>query len=606
VLALLAARDFDWQKASASTDLENLKGITYRSGSAIRVNPDRQLFLAHRKEKDFLDRYPSPYLNGLLDTPTLGILTARGCNQHCIYCNCALISKRTITTHSIHRVIAELDYLAGKIDPDTHQVVDIYDDTFTLLPGRALEICRRIIEHKIKLPLACSTRCDKVNEELLEAMKEAGFRSIAFSLESAVPRLLRLIGKVHPPYTPGDPLLEKEQAFIEKFKKSSAYAKKLGIPGVTASIMIGLPGETPEEGRHTVALIRSLGDNLDSYAHNTFQILPGTPVFFNHESYGMKRIVLDNRIHSITVHNYDTGRIEPAPRSHLQEAALRRCRFSIKALALSPSPGQAAGFFSKLILRADTITPHLVAWMQENLPINGSLIQVYSSLDKARQHHENNRQNLYKYISPTLFHPAFYQGRNSLGSITLTLLPMPLSAKPLGFEIQLANMRTGLQSPHPPTDPSHLIYLEEEREDALELHGLLARLRDREDPVQELFRAPPLPYLSSLCRWEREVPNCRSRETVMVDAHDKVRTCWNGTPIGKVGMAFEELWERLEALHQAAEKERDCPGCPQQAECARCLFPHPLSTREYCNLQRSGKTLESAQLLRIFDAFKEL
>jgi radical SAM superfamily enzyme YgiQ (UPF0313 family) len=606
LLAVLTDMNFHWEKAAASTALEKIKGITYRADNLIRDNPGRDLLLIHRWVRDFLDRYPSPYRSGLLDSPGLGILTARGCNQHCTYCNCTVISKRVIATHSTDRVIAELDYISKKIAANTEEVLDIFDDAFTILPGRALEICRKIIANKIKLPLSCSTRCDKVDEELLETMKEAGFQSIAFSLESAVPRLLRLIGKVHPPDAPGDPHLEKEKAFIEKFKKYTAYAKKIGIPIVSASIMIGLPTETPAEGQQTIAMIRSLGDSLDGYAHNIFQVLPGTPVFFNHESYGMKRITLGNRIHSLTIHNYDTGLIRPAPRSHLQEAALRQCRFSIKSLALSPASKGAAGFFNRLILWADTISQPLVAWLQENLAVNGAIIQVYSNLDSARRHQENNRHNLYKYISPTLFHPVFYQRSTKSGQMTLTPFGMQSYTKSLGFKLKLLDMKTGLVSPHPAADPSHTLCLERKKEDARQLHRFLAQLTARDNPAAELFGAPFIPYISSLCRWEQEIPMCRSLETVIVDARHNVRTCWNGTPIGQVGMTFKQLWERLRKRHHASEKKRDCQGCSHQAGCARCIFPHPLSAREYCDLKKSCETVEAAQLLRTFDSFKEL
>lgn len=602
LLSLLDNVNFRMKKASGF--LDKIKGITYRLDNVIRENPARDILLASRKVRNFLDKYPSPYLSGLLDSSKLGIITARGCNRNCTYCNCAIISKRIISTHSTDRVIEELDYISKKIGPAG--LVNIFDDAFTLLPGRALEICNKIIENKIKLPFSCTTRYDRVNEELLEKMKEAGFKTISFSLESAVPRLLRIIGKVRSPNTAVDPNFEKEKEFIEKFKKYTTYAKKIGIQAVNASIMIGLPTETQEEGQQTIDMIRSLGNCLNSYSHNIFQILPGTPVFFNHEELGMKLVKFDNQVHYRTIHPYDTGSIKPAPGSHLEEVAANQDRFCTRSLALCTSNKSAAGFFSIVILWADIISEDLVYWLQENLAVSGTLIQVYSNLDSVRRHHEDNQDKLYKYIAPTLFHPVFYQTAAKNGAITLNPSRMKVYDKQLGIRIKLVNTKNGLRYPGSPIDPLQTICIEKEKEDVLQLYRFLAHLADKDNAAEDLFNGPFIPYISGLCRWGKKTPNCQSLETVIVDSQNNVKTCWHGSPIGRVGMAFSELWENLQGMGQAVENERDCRICKKQHQCTGCLFPHPLLASEYCDLKKNGDTVESAELISTFDSFKEL
>ncbi len=604
LFSLLEERNFDLEKTLPS--LEKVKGITYRcDGHLVRENPGRDILLVNRKVPDFLDKYPSPYLSGLLNSPELGILTARGCNRHCTYCNCAVISKRIIATHSTDRVIQELDYIYKKIGYAEAFPVDIFDDAFTLFPGRAREICQKIIDNHIRLPLACSTRCDTVDEELLEKMKEAGFTTLSFSLESAVPRLLRIIGKVHPPHTKTDPTFEKEKEFIEKLKKYTAYAKKIGIQDVSASIMIGLPTETPEEGQQTVEMIRSLGDSLDSYAHNIFQVLPGTPIFFNHESLGLKLIELENRIQYRTLHTYDTSRIQPAPRSHLAKALVKQNRSSLKALALSTSDSGPLGFFVTLILWADSISKEMVFWLQDCMAVDGMLLQIYSSLDSALRHHENNCRLLIEYIAPNLFHPAFYQTPGEKDTISLIPFGLNVDSSLMGTDIHLVNTQTGLSAP-PGTDPSQIVCLDIEKEDTLQLHRFLVRLAREENAAGELFKASFTPYFSALCRWDKKMPNCRSLETVIVDSQGQVKTCWNGPPIGKVGMSLKELGENLSQIHGNTAIKRDCRHCPKQAVCVKCIFPGPLPAGEYCDLQKNHDIMETAELIRTFDSFKEL
>jgi hypothetical protein len=484
--------------------------------------------------------------------------------------------------------------------------VDIYDDAFTLLPGRALEICNKIIENKIKLPLACTTRYDSVNEALLEKMKEAGFKAISFSLESGIPRLLRIIGKVQPPHTYLDPNYEKENEFIEKFKKYTAYAKKIGIESVSASIMIGLPTETPTEGQQTIDMIRSCGDCLDYYSHNIFQIQPGTPVFFNYNALGMKLKPYDNQVHYNTIHTYDTGTIKPAPRSHLEKITAHQDKFCIKSLALITTSKNAVGFFSKVILMADIICKELIYWLQEYLTISGTLIQIYSSRDSVLAHHEDNRNRLYKYIAPVLFHPIFYQTLGKNGGIIFNPSRMKVYDTQLGNRINLIPTRQGLHSLDTGIDPLQTICIEKEREDVLKLYHFLVKLAHEDNAIEDLFEGPYFPFFNSLCRWEFNTPNCQSLDTIIVDSQNNVKTCWNGTPIGRVGMSFSQIWENLERIHQEIKKERDCQNCQKQDQCNKCLFPCPLTTGEYCYLKKRCDTVESASLLRTFDVIREL
>jgi anaerobic magnesium-protoporphyrin IX monomethyl ester cyclase len=107
LLCQLDDSGFDLKKAA----LDKIKGITYRQAGEIVINTDRNVFLANAGVAGFLDKYPSPYLSGITGFHNMGIITARGCNQNCIFCACATMSRRIIVTHSIHRVIEELEYL---------------------------------------------------------------------------------------------------------------------------------------------------------------------------------------------------------------------------------------------------------------------------------------------------------------------------------------------------------------------------------------------------------------------------------------------------------------------------------------------------------------
>jgi anaerobic magnesium-protoporphyrin IX monomethyl ester cyclase len=244
--------------------LEDIAGITYRYKNSIVKNEDRRLFGSNDGNENNLDKFPSPYLERVLDgTEGTGILSARGCTYHCTYCNFSAMSKHTIRYHSIERVIDELLYIqaaekAKYPKPLSQHVVEIYDDAFTINIKRAKNICKRIIDEGIRLHLSCQCRADNIDEELIELLSQAGFIEICIGVESAVPRVLRNIKKVcknrqmniYEDYAP-------EERFLLKVKEAVSLAKRYNIK-TNVSIILGLPGEKIEDSLKTIEFVRDL------------------------------------------------------------------------------------------------------------------------------------------------------------------------------------------------------------------------------------------------------------------------------------------------------------------------------------------------------------
>jgi radical SAM superfamily enzyme YgiQ (UPF0313 family) len=601
--------DYDYRLDKAP--LDKIHGIVFRDEENYIQTPRRKPAPQWENKPDPLDKYPSPYLAGIVKSTIMGTVSARGCVNFCVFCNCTALCRRRVLTHSTDRLVQELDYIARRLYTSDINVVDIMDDAFTLFPERVMEICNKIIENKIKLPLVCITRCDYVNEEILDKLREAGFKSIGFSLESAVPRVLRMSGKLQPPRILPNDNFEKERDFLERFKKYTVYAKKIGFETVYSSIILGLPTETPEEGRETIRFIESMQNELDFYAHNSLKIFPGTPLFYSHKKYGYRLKPLGNGIHFRTVHPYDTTRIEapPKPLSTSQQFSIDKDNLNIKTMSLPPSDNEFEAnpplHFENIIFLGDRITEELAVWVRDYLIVNGNFMQIYSGYEIARQHYEDDSGNLVRFSVPTNLYSGYYRTVTGNHSETLTPYRMHETGEYSGFRIQWHGVASAFSDPPAAMNPMQVLCVEKTTADALRLYDELKRFSRAVREMEQLEDLPVPPYFSALCRWRSGSANCRTLQTVIVDAGHNIRTCWNGEPVGKVGMPLERIYRSLRSLEKEITRRRNCGSCHRQPDCSACLFPHPLEEQDYCRLRKDFTTEIPAGIILNIEGFKE-
>lgn len=585
--------------------LLNIKGISFRIEGKIVINPDSHVLLQNRSIDNYLDNYPSPYLTKIIPTSEAartGMITARGCNQNCIYCNSAVISNRNIFFHSIDRVIEELELLNK--NSDFIGPVPIMDDAFTIIPDRARKICEKIIENKINIPLSFITRCDKITEDLLDLMKQAGFMSVGFSLESAVPRVLRTLGKVNPPDSKTD--FNKEKEFIERLKRMTSYAKKIGFSPVFVSIMVGLPGESLKDAKKTMKLVSQL--NMDFYAHNYLHIFQGTPLYQNHLKYGYE-ITPWGKNNNVITHNnfpFDINKIKLAPKSEMESNRKVIDYKNQKIMSLKPKRVDLKPYFDNVIINSDIIKDNLVKWIQDNLKINGTIIHLYSNRKNFDKNNIKNNQVLYNDLSPTMFYECYFREYSRKKSIFKSKIISSLGDQ-IGLSIVLKNTNVALEEYKiGKTNMENTICIDRDVIDSQSLYNYLIRVFNSKDRLNYLLKSAPLPHFQSLCRWTSAYANCKKLETVIIDHEDNVRFCWQMDPIGKVGDNFNKIIEKLLQIHEEQVKIRECISCIRYETCIKCPFTNPLSIEEYCELKRKNNTIKSTKIINSVDILKDL
>jgi radical SAM superfamily enzyme YgiQ (UPF0313 family) len=250
----------DGGRTATPGQLGTIKGLVWRRGDEIVVNPDRPFF---RNLDDLplplhhllpLDKYRIPMVKG----PYTFIVTSRGCTAGCKYCIKHVSYQYSIRLRSPESIMKELWEL-NRLGIHT---VHMYADLFTVNRDQVVGLCNLIIKEGLKVKWQCNSRVDYVDQEMLQLMGKAGCWMIAWGIESANEQILKKAAKGYR---------------LEQAPRALKWAHEAGIQN-TGYFIIGLPGETVETIKETMALSKKLP--LDTALFHVAAPYPGTPFFF--------------------------------------------------------------------------------------------------------------------------------------------------------------------------------------------------------------------------------------------------------------------------------------------------------------------------------------
>lgn len=247
--------------------LEKIKGIAFRQGS-------QKKFTGYREFIKDLDSLPLPDRDAF-DWKLYqqwSVVTSRGCPYKCSFCSSQRFWQGTIRVRSAENIYEELIELAEKYNV---KKIFILDDVFSINKSRVKELMHLIINGKHKFELACLTRVNLIDKELLELFKKAGCVEISYGVESANQETLDLINK---------------GITIPQIRTAIQLTKEVGIR-VRCSFIFGLPNETKHHVLNTINFIlETLPDEVQIYP---FAPYPETPFFQDPDKYGIKILSQD-------------------------------------------------------------------------------------------------------------------------------------------------------------------------------------------------------------------------------------------------------------------------------------------------------------------------
>jgi radical SAM superfamily enzyme YgiQ (UPF0313 family) len=242
-----------------------IKGVTYQINGEI-VETERI------EGYEELDNYPSPHLMGIFDYSKIDeviLLTSRGCPFDCIFCYTPVASKHKIRFHSVERVLEEIKWVVKK----GKNRIWFADPNFSFKKERIYQILEGILKEGLKVNIWLETRADLIDEEMLKLMKKAGVHTIAYGLESASEKVLKIVRK---------------RLSLEQLKRAIYLTQKYEIE-VEVFSQYALPGETFEEALRTLEFVKSHGIKIQGNSNaQQMQLYFGAPVTEDYKRFGIK------------------------------------------------------------------------------------------------------------------------------------------------------------------------------------------------------------------------------------------------------------------------------------------------------------------------------
>lgn len=195
------------------------------------------------------------------------MFSSRACPWRCTYCHNSY--GKTFRDRSAENVLAEMKLLVE--DYGVKEFV-FMDDIFNFRPERAKAVARGILDNgwKIKLTFPNGFRGDILDEELVDLLKAAGMYRCMIAVESAVPRIQKVM---------------KKNLKIDKVRNIVDYVAKKGVM-VHGAFMLGFPSETEDEMQQTIEWARTSSFHTAAF----FRVIPfkGTELFQQVEHAGFE------------------------------------------------------------------------------------------------------------------------------------------------------------------------------------------------------------------------------------------------------------------------------------------------------------------------------
>lgn len=300
--------------------LENIKGLSYKSGDEIIHNIDRGRVMD-------LDSLPFPDLSLIKGSERISIspiLTSRGCPFDCSFCSVTGMFGRACRYRSIESVVDEMQTRDQKM-------TFFYDDNFVGDPRRTKALLELMMSKGMTKPWSAQIRADAVHDrELMRMFQQSNCWVVYVGFESADEETLKEYNK---------------RETVEQMAEAVRVLHDYGII-VHGMFVLGAENDTAQSIRKTVKF--AIKHQIDTVQFMTLTPLPGTVYY--HELERQDRLLTKDW------QFYDGHHVVYQPREispyELQREAFRamKCFYSIRECIRMLIGPDSVKFLAKLNL----------------------------------------------------------------------------------------------------------------------------------------------------------------------------------------------------------------------------------------------------------------
>ncbi len=234
-----------------------IPGLVYR-------NSQETVHTGHKSPSIDIDTLPRPARHLLplgryrALNLSISMTTSRGCPFKCIFCVGRKMVGSRVRYRNPIKVVDEMESLAAY----GFNQINLADDLFTANANHCSAVCNEIVRRGLKVKWTSFARVDTVSLGVLKKMRTAGCTAVSFGVETGSPAILKTIRK---------------GITLEQVVAAVKLCTRVGLQP-HASFILGLPGETEQTLKETLAFGEELEALGVAYGFHLLAPFPGTAV----------------------------------------------------------------------------------------------------------------------------------------------------------------------------------------------------------------------------------------------------------------------------------------------------------------------------------------
>ncbi len=211
---------------------------------------------AEKKKDQFIKKLSIPYVS----------------HYHCPY-NCAFCSESNTENQVVIgdpiKVVDDLEELTHEYDTP---YIKFYNNYFNMSKKFALTFCEEVKRRKLKIYWSDCGRVTGLDLPFLQKMKESGCMALWLGLESASPRMLKMINK---------------KLKAKDVENVLNYCQQAGI-WANLEMIVSFPNETLDDFRQSVRFMKKNASKINNFQDNRFYVIPYSLIGKHPERYDIE------------------------------------------------------------------------------------------------------------------------------------------------------------------------------------------------------------------------------------------------------------------------------------------------------------------------------